>query len=116
MPSIESFKNKKEYLDYYRKYRAKNREAFRIYNRYYNKKWRAENGYHNEENSKKRYPERQKARMKLRYAVSVGKIQKKPCIKCGNEKSQAHHKDYNKPLDVIWVCALHHSELHNKHR
>ena len=29
-----------------------------------------------------------------------------------SENIQAHHEDYSKPLDVIWLCASHHSRLH----
>jgi hypothetical protein len=57
------------------------------------------------------YKQRQKVRRKLRYAVQKGILIRLPCIKCG-QKSEAHHPDYTKPLDVIWLCRLHHTELH----
>ena len=41
-----------------------------------------------------------------------GKIKKEPCFKCGDVKSQMHHADYNKPLDVIWACRKCHMEIH----
>lgn len=44
--------------------------------------------------------------------VSRGKITKKPCAVCGNVKSEAHHPDYSKPLEVIWLCRIHHLKLH----
>jgi hypothetical protein len=31
---------------------------------------------------------------------------------CGDEDSQGHHFDYERPLDVIWVCDRHHDEIH----
>lgn len=31
-----------------------------------------------------------------------------------SEMVQCHHKDYSKPLDVIWLCLKHHRELHNQ--
>lgn len=31
---------------------------------------------------------------------------------CGDINSHAHHKDYFKPLDVIWLCVEHHKFLH----
>ena len=52
------------------------------------------------------------AHRKLQRAVDNGKIKKLICQRCGNIKAQAHHEDYSKPLDVIWLCAVHHAERH----
>lgn len=106
----KKFATHEDCLNYYRNYREKNREAMRLYNRYYNKKYRKIHGYYNERNSELRYPEKQKARKKLRYELSTKRIKKLPCLVCGSIKSQAHHNDYSKPLDVKWFCALHHTE------
>lgn len=46
-------------------------------------------------------------------AVKSGALIKKPCEVCGNPKSEGHHEDYDKPLDVKWLCRLHHAEAHN---
>ena len=48
----------------------------------------------------------------LRYAIKTGKVVKLPCQECGSQDSQAHHPDYSKPLDVIWLCREHHMEIH----
>lgn len=101
-----------KYNLYFREYRVKHKEKMRAYCRAYNKKWRKEHGYHNEMNSKKRYPEKEKARQILHYAIRTGKLVKKPCERCGREKSQAHHSDYSKPLLVVWLCSSHHIEIH----
>lgn len=53
-----------------------------------------------------------KAQQTLYYARRNGKIQKLSCEKCGNKKSQAHHENYKKPLDVIWLCASCHRKRH----
>ena len=67
---------------------------------------------------KKAWYERNKDRMrvkeKVKYAVRSGKLQKLPCGVCGEEKVEAHHPDYDKPLDVIWLCRKHHLEIHKK--
>lgn len=45
-------------------------------------------------------------------AVQSGELIKLPCEVCGCKKSEAHHCDYNKPLDVRWLCKKHHTEWH----
>lgn len=37
---------------------------------------------------------------------------KQTCRICGNLKSEAHHDDYAKPYDVIWLCRKHHIIRH----
>jgi hypothetical protein len=62
-------------------------------------------------NYRKNNPEAYKAHTYLNNAVRDKRIEKKPCCVCGNVDSQAHHEDYSKPLDVIWVCSQHHHDL-----
>lgn len=47
----------------------------------------------------------------LNSAVRAGKILKLSCQypQCGNIKTEAHHFDYAKPLDVKWFCKKHHA-------
>lgn len=59
-----------------------------------------------------KYPEKYKARTAVGNAVRLGKLVRLPCW-CGDSQSQAHHHDYSKPLDVIWLCQKHHDELHH---
>ncbi len=114
MPNKSQFKTHEDYLKWYRDYRKKHRKKFREYNRIYNNNWRKENGYHSEIKWKQNNPEKVKAQRLLNYAVRVGLVEKKPCSICNNIKSQAHHEDYLKPLDVIWFCALCHKHHHLK--
>lgn len=95
-------------------YRERKRVELRKYNREYNKRWRAKNGYHNEINSKERYPEKEKARYQLLKAVNRGEVVKLGCEVCRRIDTQAHHDDYSKPLKVRWLCPLHHTEIHRK--
>ena len=38
-----------------------------------------------------------------------------PCVECGSEKNvHAHHNDYDKPLNVTWLCVRHHGAWHRK--
>ena len=49
-------------------------------------------------------------------AIKRGDLVRGPCEVCGKPNGQAHHTDYNKPLDVMWLCAKHHKELHRKEK
>lgn len=51
------------------------------------------------------------ARAYLHVYIKRGKIQKGICF-CGKDGVEAHHADYNKPLEVIWYCREHHLEYH----
>lgn len=58
-------------------------------------------------------PERRRARRAAFAAVQRGEVEKKPCAVCGETRRvYAHHEDYDKPLDVVWLCARHHAERH----
>lgn len=61
---------------------------------------------------KQKNPEKRAAHIAVGIAVRSGKLQKRPCIICGNKKAHGHHDDYSKPLDVIWLCSIHHKERH----
>lgn len=40
------------------------------------------------------------------------KIKLEPCIRCGKSLSHRYHPDITKPLDIIFLCALHHKQEH----
>lgn len=64
---------------------------------------------------KKRYQDPKWAARHLTFAaIKLGLLVRRPCEVCGVTKVQAHHTDYGKPLEVRWLCALHHSQLHQK--
>jgi len=90
-------RNREKYnAEYQRNYRIKNREKI-------NKQcseWR------------KRNTIKTRAHAKIRLALIRGKIHREPCIKCGLPNASAYHTDYNKPLEVIWLCEIHHREIH----
>lgn len=57
------------------------------------------------------HPERKKkayARYKVWRAVKLGRLIPQPCIECGSRFVQAHHEDYDAPLDIQWRCKQHH--------
>lgn len=95
------------------KYRDSNRNIVRTNVRKWIKKNKEKrNAY--QVKYRKRNREKINAHAALNRAVNSGKIKKQPCSACGNNKSEGHHKDYSKPLDVIWVCRKHHIEIHRK--
>jgi hypothetical protein len=60
-------------------------------------------------------PDKYYARSIVTNALQSGKLKKEPCNICGTiEKVEAHHNDYSKPLEVIWLCFPHHLAVHGK--
>ena len=49
-------------------------------------------------------------------AIKKGDLVRSPCIRCGEEKSLAHHEDYDKPLEVMWLCQPCHKQRHKELR
>jgi hypothetical protein len=62
-----------------------------------------------------RTPEKYKARSKLLYAIKKGLIVRPSnCSKCDSTtKIEAHHTDYSKPFDVLWLCRVCHVSAHH---
>lgn len=54
---------------------------------------------------------KQRARLAIKEALKHGRIKKLNCF-CGSEASEAHHTDYTKPLEVMWLCRTHHADRH----
>lgn len=61
---------------------------------------------------KENHSEKRKAQAAIAHGLRDGKIEKLPCFVCGSEKSEAHHPNYDAPLDVIWLCDTHHKQTH----
>lgn len=57
-------------------------------------------------------------------AIAAGVLIQQPCEVCGafgvmadgRCEVQAHHDDYNKPLQVRWLCQKHHHEWHKNNK
>lgn len=60
----------------------------------------------------RRHPQKAACTQAVRAAVKSGKLKRLPCSICGSQRSQAHHDDYTKPLEVVWFCSKHHGERH----
>lgn len=62
------------------------------------------------------YPEKGRIRDRTNKRKDERHTSKKnlPCEVCGEEKTEAHHYNYNHPLNINWLCKKHHIELHNR--
>jgi hypothetical protein len=53
---------------------------------------------------------------RVHYALRIGLLVRQPCEVCGATKHiHGHHDDYDKPLEVRWLCAKHHAAWHKTH-
>lgn len=55
------------------------------------------------------------ARSTLKHALAAGQVKRWPMCAmpdCCESIVEAHHPDYSRPLDVVWLCPEHHDELH----
>jgi len=59
-----------------------------------------------------RHPLARRCHLRVQRALKAGVLTKQPCSVCGSPKSEAHHPDYRRPLDVIWLCCSHHRQWH----
>lgn len=105
-------KNKDKRVSYQDDYNSKNTEKHRKYNcEYYNK------------NRKKILKQRHEYYLKnkekkfshhyVKQALASGELKRQPCVICNDSSVEAHHTNYSKPLDVIWLCQTHHRRVHS---
>lgn len=59
-----------------------------------------------------RNPKKKYAHDKVYHAIKTGKLTRGVCEVCGSSDVHAHHDDYDRPLDVRWLCHEHHVEVH----
>lgn len=114
-----------------RKYRADNMESVRAYDRQrgldpkrqannranYRKRISTPEGREREWQKKRGYINSTKraANIIVGNYLRDGKLIRQPCERCGdNQAVDAHHEDYSKPLDVMWLCKKHHGERHRE--
>ena len=88
--------------------RRKNVEYYRAYDRARGSRMTAEDF----RKQRKRHPEWTRAHNAVQKAKMRGKLFAQPCEICGATNVHAHHEDYSKPLDVIWLCPVHHRWIH----
>lgn len=68
-----------------------------------------------QKSSRCRNKDKYNARTKVGNLIRSGKLVRKKCEVCGDEKSEAHHTDYNLPTSVRWLCFFCHRKYgHNQ--
>lgn len=94
------------------RWKDRNRERLKEDARFYNANKSLErqmadrNRYHNN-------PKVVLAQQKVKRALKKGILTKNPCA-CGSLDVLGHHEDYDKPLEVVWVCKPCHTRYHNQ--
>jgi hypothetical protein len=109
------------------KYDTRCRDCVSAYNKAYTikhkadlkLKWQAYNaspkGRANHKRTKLKHLIKVRARTQVTEALRIGKLIKPDrCTNCSNIKVEAHHNDYSKPLQVIWLCRNCHTSLHKQ--
>jgi len=64
-----------------------------------------------------KHPEQRAAHIAVMNALKLGKLEKEPCLECGEIKVEAHHyMGYEKRywLIVRWYCKNHHEKQHHE--
>lgn len=72
----------------------------------------SKDNYHYKKLQMVRYPERVEARDLVNRAVREGKLKRANCSVCDAANAHAHHEDYSKPFEIIWLCRRCHRKLH----
>ena len=55
---------------------------------------------------------KRKARLLANLAQEYGFLVPEPCATCGKKAEHKHHEDYDRPLEIVWLCRRCHVQLH----
>ena len=100
------FKNPQKLQERRKKDAERQRNISTVKRATYLKKWRAEN--------KEKFRIMHNAHALVAIALKNGKLIKNSCKVCGVTRVHAHHTNYSKPLEIQWLCNVHHKEAHKK--
>ncbi len=120
--------NRNKMLEYNREWRERNPEYMKNYLEIgNNRELKRERDREDKKIYRKKHPEMRfgrqnwneghykvwKVNFEVYKAIKKGELEKKNCEVCDDKNVHAHHKDYNKVLDVNWFCPLHHKAVHS---
>ena len=60
------------------------------------------------------HPQQAKATRAVNNAIRDGRLRRRPCSECGAPQGDAHHEDYSKPFDIVWLCHPCHMRHHRR--
>jgi len=102
---IDVRKNRADKVEYYRQYDVKRYQSDPFVRKRIiasSKRWREIN------------PDKYKAHNAVSNAIRDDRLRKEPCEVCGAKNVHGHHDDYSKPLEVRWLCPVHHRAHHDQ--
>lgn len=106
------YAHRKTILPQIHKYYQDNKEKCKATGKAYHLKHRARRlEYFKQEN-----PLTRQCRRKLNYEIESGKLERGTCCedcKTTEERIVGHHENYNKPLEVTWLCQSCHMRRHS---
>ena len=106
------WQNKEDVREYHRKWRENNRGKRREYQRNSYQRNRSKYLLYFKNYNKLKIKEG-KAQKLFRSQYKKGLIPKlEHCVICNVKGTEAHHYDYDKPFDVLWVCRSCHQYIH----
>lgn len=91
------------------KMRLSDRDYHRRFRRLFPEKKRAESKQYYRVNKIKVL-----AHARVYKAIKNGDLIRKNCRDCDRKDVHGHHSDYSRPLDVVWLCPVHHKLEHLK--
>jgi hypothetical protein len=106
-------KCKQCHREYVRNYSLGHKEQRRKHKKLYWKRHPKKAAEHSR-NMRQKHPEHFRARDKANWEYKMGRLKRLPCSICGERHAEAHHADYSRPLEIIWLCRKHHCALHGK--
>ncbi len=113
--AIGVYQNTPQFKDYQKMYRSS--EKCRESKKAYQTSARGKQTYlENTLRYNAQNPEKKAVHVATSRAIRSGVLIRQPCEVCQNPKTDGHHPDYSKPLEVLWLCRKHHLDLHREQR